>query len=261
MGIAKSTARLLAQSALLFTAVVSAILLIRKACPHVQNLCSILYQIVHDATLTNGIAFLLLGLLYVVQAGVHALDKQRAENNKSATPAKGLGIAGRHRWMLFQATEKYEQATTKDATLQKQIDAKFHETDKGAIRAFMTKQSIFAALTLFLLKAVSAKLPPALPQTLTELLYVLAGGGFLLTLLIVLVAIQTYSTYVRFQWDEKPGNALLKKGRQLDEWSFYLMSFSLLVALSAYQPWVALIVIPVFGTLMYKYYFFSMNLD
>lgn len=257
MDTAKSTGRLLAQSALLFTAGVSAILIIRKAYPHVPDLRSILYQIAHEATSINGIAFLLLGILFIVQAGVHALDKRRAENDKGATPPQGLGIAGRHRWMLFQATEKYKQAETKDANLQKQIDAKFHETDKGAIRAFMTKQSIFAALTLFLLKAVSAKLPAALPHTLTEWLYVLAAGGFLLALLIVLVAIQTYSTYVRFQWDDTPGNALLKKGRQLDEWSFYLMSFSLLVALSAYQPWVALIVIPVFGTLMYRYYFFQ----
>lgn len=121
----------------------------------------------------------------------------------------------------------------------------------------MTKQSIFAAMTLFLLKAVSSKLPRGVPSTFTELLYVVSAGGFLFALLIVLVAIQTYSTYVRFLWEDTPGNELLKKGRELDEWSFYLMTFSLLVALCAYQPWVALIAIPVFGALMFKYYFFS----
>jgi hypothetical protein len=161
----------------------------------------------------------------------------------------GVAAAVAHGIALAKEKEKHAAGL-------KLLAARFHETDKSAIRAFMTKQAIFAAITLALLKAVSTRLPSVFPGNFKELLYVMAAGGFLVTLLIVLAAIQTYSTYVRIQWDDASGIALLRKGREFDEHSFYWLTCSLLVALCAYQPWAALIAMPVFGRVMYRYYFF-----
>lgn len=190
-------------------------------------------------TTARGIASGILLVLVAVQFWVHAQDsnvQNRAEEED--------GVKGRYKRLLAQAEEK-EKA------------ARLHETDKSAIRAFMTKQAIFAAITLAFLKAVSTRLPPVFPGNFKELLYVAAAGGFLVTLLTVFAAIQTYSTYVRIQWDEASGITLLRRGRRFDEQSFYWLTCSLLVALCAYQPWAALIAMPVFGHLMYKYYFFG----
>ena len=237
-----------------------------------------------DATTASQIALIILVGLSLVGGIVHFLDRL------GVAEERGAGIVGRFARLasLAARTESAEPApptaaeTTnrlaaaiasglalaseneKTAARAKQRRACFHETDKSAIRAFLTKQSIFAALCLFLLKAVSSKLPTALPHSYQECinafpqcLYVFAAGGFLIALLTVLVAVQTYSTYVRIQWDEQSANELLKKGREFDELSFYALSFSLLLALCAYQPWAALIAIPAFGILMYKYYFFK----
>lgn len=238
-----------------------------------------------------GIAVTLLALLAATQWLVHHLDRRNGRAGQ-----KGRGIVGRYWSMRSQAKPGGQKAqlaappqTTaaassaagtepgalfasvvaqaialakedeKNAAREKLVKADFHETDKSAIRAFMTKQSIFAALTLFLLKAIAPKLPTAFPDTLPEWLYVAAATGFLVTLLAVLVAIQTYSTYVRIQWDEQSGIELLKKGRELDEGSFYALTISLLVALCAYQPWAALVAIPTLGILLYKYYFFTVG--
>jgi hypothetical protein len=190
-------------------------------------------------TTVRMIASGILLVLVAVQFWVHAQDRNvqnRAEEED--------GVKGRHKRLLAQAEEKKKAA-------------RLYETDKSAIRAFMTKQAIFAAITLALLKAVSTRLPPVFPGDFKELLYVAAAGGFLVTLLTVFAAIQTYSTYVRVQWDDASGIALLRKGRRFDEHSFYGLTCSLLVALCAYQPWAALIAMPVFGHLMYKYYFFG----
>jgi hypothetical protein len=179
---------------------------------------------------------------------VPVLSAHAPLGGQTLTP-DGVALAVAHGIALAREKEKH-------AALVKQPVARFHETDKSAIRAFMTKQSIFAAISLFLLKAVSTRLPPVFPDNYRDLLYVTAAGGFLVTLLIVLAAIQTYSTYVRIQWDDASGIALLIKGRHFDEQSFYWLTFSLLVALCAYQPWAALIAMPVFGHFMYRYYFF-----
>lgn len=189
-------------------------------------------------TTVRAIASGILLVLVAVQFWIHAQDRNvlnRAEEDD--------GVKGRYQRLLARTAPVPA--------------ARFHETDKSAIRAFMTKQSIFAAISLFLLKAVSTRLPPVFPGSYQDVLYVMAAGGFLVTLLIVLAAIQTYSTYVRIQWDDASGIALLRKGREFDEHSFYWLTCSLLVALCAYQPWAALIAMPVFGHLMYKYYFFG----
>lgn len=246
---------------------------------------------------THLIAVVLLLILVLVQFIVHRLDKSGVAKPwliPSEPKPPGEGIVGRYYWLcasgcsaasggtgaagkglvygkaikwrgltlakLAEAVaEGLAQAQGKNnqAELQKQVKASFHETDKSAIRAFMTKQSIFAALSTFLLGAVSRKLPAQFPSTLVDWIYVGSAGGFLLTLLIVLVSIQTYSIYVRIRWDESSGNQLLVKGRQFDEGSFYCLTISLLLGLCAYQPWAALVAIPVFGWLMRKYYFFK----
>jgi len=190
-----------------------------------------------EDTTASRIASGILFVLVLAQFWVHAQDR-----NVQNRPEKEDGVIGRYQRLL---------ARTGPVPV-----ARFHETDKSAIRAFMTKQAIFAAITLALLKAVSTRLPPVFPGDFKELLYVTAAGGFLVTLLTVFAAIQTYSTYVRVQWDDASGIALLIKGRRFDEQSFYGLTWSLLVALCAYQPWAALIAMPVFGLLMYKYYFF-----
>jgi len=284
--------RLLARRALGVAVIVTVVMITLKASPHLRDALSITDQTSFtdsEATMVGGIAVILLALLAATQWLVHHLDRQ---NGKAGQ--KGRGIVGRYASMRLQAKlgeEKSQlagppQATAaassaagtepgalvasvvaqaialakeneKNAARRKLLNAAFHETDKSAIRAFMTKQSIFAALTLFLLKAISTKLPTAFPDTFREWLYVASAAGFLVTLLTVLVAIQTYSTYVRIQWDEQSGNELLRKGRELDEGSFYALTISLLVALCAYQPWAALVAIPALGMLLYKYYFWT----
>jgi hypothetical protein len=238
----------------------------RKICPQL------------DDSKARVIAFIILVVLVATEMLVHRLDKLGVNGGPAA------GIVGRYRQLsslaaaeksaaptpLENVTQTAEQMAAvvargivlaneneKNAAREKQERARFHETDKSAVRAFMSKQSVFAALSLFLLKAVSTKLPPGFPCTFQECLYVLSAGGFLVTLLTVLAAIQTYSTYVRIQWDDASGIELLKKGRRFDEVSFYALTISLLVALCAYQPWAALVTLPLFGTLMYKYYFFK----
>jgi hypothetical protein len=229
-------------------------------------------------TMVRAIASFILLVLVAVQARVHALDS-KVENR----PQEEDGVKGRYQRLLARTAPvpsahaplggqtltpdgvalavahgiALAREKEKHAAVLKLPVARFHETDKSAIRAFMTKQSIFAAISLFLLKAVSTRLPPLFPGNYQDVLYVMAAGGFLVTLLIVLAAIQTYSTYVRIQWDEASGIALLRKGRRFDEHSFYWLTCSLLVALCAYQPWAALMAMPVFGHLMYKYYFFA----
>lgn len=229
-------------------------------------------------TTVRAFAFGILLVLVAVQFWVHAQDK-----NVQNRPEKEDGVIGRYQRLLARTGPVPSahaplggQTLTPDGValavahgialarekekhdaLLKQPVASFHETDKSAIRAFMTKQAIFAAITLALLKAVSTRLPPVFPGDFKELLYVTAAGGFLVTLLTVFAAIQTYSTYVRIQWDDASGIALLIKGRHFDEQSFYGLTFSLLVALCAYQPWAALIAMPVFGHLLYNYYFFE----
>ena len=227
------------------------------------------------------IAAIMLAVLVVTQWLVHRLDELIGEQKVLAA-----GIVGRYRQLpsppstesappapsedTIQSVEltaatvacgiALAKANERDTALALRKSARFHETDKSAVRAFISKQSIFAALTLFLLKDVSTKLPSIasmLPLTLQKFLYVASAFGFLFTLLTVLAAIQTYSTYVRIQWDETTGIALLKKGRRFDEMSFYLLTVSLLVVLCAYQPSAALITMPVFGVLLYKYYFFK----
>jgi hypothetical protein len=209
-----------------------------------------------DIGTTNArwIALILLVALVGTQVLVHKADRR---NGKRASAAStGLGIIGRFEWRRTQGRNLLNQNAS-DTALKKQVAAAFHETDKSSVRAFMTKQSIFAALTLFLLKAVSSKLPAGFPGTGTEALYMASAAGFLATLLTVLVAIQIYSSYVRIAWDEEGGNELLKKGREMDEWSFYSLTLSILLALCAYQPWAALVAIPGFGILMHRYYFFA----
>lgn len=286
--------RLLARGALGVTVVVTVGMIALKASPYLREALPITGQTLftdNEATMVGGIAVILLALLAATQWLVHRLDRR---NGKAGQ--KGLGIVGRY-WSMRSPPEPGDkkaqlaappQATAaassaagtepgalvasvvaqaialakedeKNAARRKLVYADFHETDKSAIRAFMTKQSIFAALTLFLLKAISPKLPTAFPDTFPEWLYVAAATGFLVTLLAVLVAIQTYSTYVRIQWDEQSGIELLKKGRELDEGSFYALTISLLVALCAYQPWAALVAIPTLGILLYKYYFFTVG--
>lgn len=231
-----------------------------------------------EETMVRVIASLILFALVAEQFWVHAQDR-----NVQNRPEEEDGVKGRYRRLLARAAPvppahaplggqtltpdgvalavahgvALAKEKEKHAAGLKLLAARFHETDKSAIRAFMTKQSIFAAIALFLLKAVSTRLPPVFPGSYQELLYAMAAGGFLVTLLTVLAAIQTYSTYVRIQWDEASGIALLRKGRQFDEHSFYWLTCSLLLALCAYQPWAALIAMPVFGHLMYKYYFFG----
>lgn len=286
--------RLLARWALAVTVVVTVVMIALKASPYLRESLPIADQTLftdNEATMVGGIAVTLLAFLAATQWLVHRLDRQ---NGKAGQ--KGRGIVGRYWSMRVQAEPGDKKAQLaapprataaassaagtepgalvasvvaqaialakedeKNAARRKLLKAAFHETDKSAIRAFMTKQSIFAALTLFLLKAISPKLPTAFPDTLPEWLYVASAAGFLYTLLAVLVAIQTYSTYVRIQWDEQSGIELLKKGRELDERSFYALTISLLVALCAYQPWAALVAIPALGMLLYKYYFFTVG--
>lgn len=200
-----------------------------------------------DGDLARAVASGILLLLVFVQFLVHRLDRR----GKNGT----LGIISRFDWVNLHGEDQLK-TDSENTALQAQVAAAFHETDKSAIRAFMTKQSIFGALLLFLLKAVAGKLPAGVPDGLAEWLYVLAAGGFLAALLTVLVAIQIYSTYVRIQWDATAGNELLKKGREMDELSFYALSISLLAALCAYHPWAALVAVPTFGALMLRYYFF-----
>lgn len=206
-----------------------------------------------EGTHAGWFASSILLLLAIAQFLVHRRDRRRA---RPATPPCRPGIISRYRLLRLRGKAQLK-ADSGNAALQAQVAAAFHETDKSAIRAFMTKQSIFAALLLFLLKAVSGKLPAGVPGSLAECLYVVSAGGFLAALLTVLVAIQTYSTYVRIQWDAAAGNELLKKGREMDQLSFYLLSISLLAALCAYHPWAALVAVPAFGALMLRYYFFS----
>ncbi|MBW8305686.1 MAG: hypothetical protein K0M46_02290 [Thiobacillus sp.] len=287
--------RLLARGALGVTIVVTVVMIALKASPYLREAPCITGQTLftdNGATMVGGIAVALLALLAATQWLVHRLDKRNGKAGQN-----GRGIVGRYWSMRSQAEPGDKKAQLaappqaaaaaassaagtepgalfasviaqaialakedeKNAARRKLQNADFHETDKSAIRAFMTKQSIFAALTLFLLKAISPKLPTGFPDTFPEWLYVAAAAGFLVTLLAVLVAIQTYSTYVRIQWDEKSGIELLKKGRELDEGSFYALTISLLVALCAYQPWAALVAIPTLGILLYKYYFFTVG--
>lgn len=287
-------ARSAARWALGVTVVVSVIMFALKALPCLREALPITAKTLFtddEATVAGFIAVTLLVLLAATQGLVHYLDRQDGKAGQ-----KGRGIVGRYESMRLQAKLAEEKSqlpvppratvaassaggtepgalvasvvaqaialakeNEKNVARRKRLDASFHETDKSAIRAFMTKQSILAALTLFLLKAISPQLPTAFPGSLREVLYVASAAGFLVTLLIVLVAIQTYSIYVRIQWDEQPGNELLRKGRKLDERSFYVLTISLLVALCAYQPWAALVAIPALGMLLYEYYFFTVD--
>lgn len=249
--------RFLAKMALIGTGLVALATIALKAAQLLLLNCT-LYPAalpVIETTHARWIAFGVLVILVLVQVGVHKLDRRHGKRVNAKLPT-GLGIIGRFEWRRAQGRILHE-SHAENAPLKKQVSAAFHETDKSSVRAFMTKQSIFAALTLFLLKAVSNKLPSAFPNSGTEVLYIVSAAGFLGTLLTVLVAVQIYSTYVRIQWDEQGGNELLKKGREMDEWSFYALTSSILVALCAYQPWAALIAIPGFGILMHRYYFFG----
>ncbi len=237
----------------------------KAVCPHL------------DASIVRGIALIILLVLVGAQRRVHKLDGSNINEGSAA------GIVGRYRQLKSGAAAggsvapaplggpvqtadevaaavargiALAKAEEKEAARAKQVNARFHETDKSAVRAFMSKQSVFAALSLFLLKAVSTHLPPVFPKSLEQWIYVASAGGFLFTLLTVLAAIQTYSTYVRIQWDEGSSIELLNKGRRFDEASFYALTISLLAVLCAYQPWAALVTLPAFGMLMYRYYFF-----
>lgn len=136
----------------------------------------------------------------------------------------------------------------------------FLERDKGAVRAFVTKQSFSSALALALLGALLGPLSPVGREVdgmhaVLNALAVLAG---LLCVVTTLVSIQCYSTFLRYKWVFPQDVDLLMKGRGLDGWSFYLLVAGLLLAIAAEYPLVNLIVTPVFtGLLVHRYYFLA----
>ena len=189
----------------------------------------------NNETQNRLLPFTILFLLFVTQLVVHKLDKKDE-----------VGIVGRYQRLLNSDPTETEH---------------FHIEDRGAIRAFVTKQSIFAALSMFLIGQISSGLQTDFlvfnAKNFSFWLKIFSAGGFLAVLLIVLVSIQIYSSYLRIDWCASERKILLRKGRKLDELSFYTLTISILIGLCAYQPLASLIAIPLFGWLLFYYYFFS----
>jgi hypothetical protein len=186
------------------------------------------------------------GLILIVIWSL-AATHQREKQAKA-----GDGIIGR----FYRASGLAHLPDDAPAEGKKSTAAGFYECDKGAVRGFVTKQSFFLAVAALLLRFVQEKIQVPM-FTIEWWLYAASFAGLVATVFTALVSLHCYTTFLRFVWKYPERFELLQKGRDLDERSFYLLVFSFLSALTAYQPVIAL---PATGLLAYVlpyYYFFE----
>lgn len=163
----------------------------------------------------------------------------------------GIGLIGRYR--NFAGLKAPDPDT---APQRLWLRAAFLESDKGAVGAFITKQSIFAALAVALIGALyGAGEPDRLHGVAVPCYY----GSLLVTLtslVTVLVSIECYSSVLRYHWPVLHRTDLLIKARTLDGWSFYLLVLGLLLGVTVRYPAIAAPVIFAFTWLLVRWFYF-----
>lgn len=170
---------------------------------------------------------------------VHALD------------TRGDGLRGRYR----QHAGLNDQRQVAESGGQR-LRTDFLDLDKGVVSAFITKQSIFAALALGLLAALGQLHDTAVGSAPVDGVYYLALGCLLISLVTVLVSIECYSSVLRYHWPTEDRVDLLLKARGLDAWSFYLLVLGLLLGVSVGYPVIAALLTAAFtGLLVRRFYF------
>ncbi len=141
----------------------------------------------------------------------------------------------------------------------KEIAGGHYQVQADVAAATMTKQSVLAAIAAILLTIVQtarhAGTGPGTPLSFPTFAAELSTVGFLASIVLLLVSMKCYDYANRFNLHQDHKEVLLKKGLNLDIYSWYLLLYSFGMASAIISETLSIVLTIVIGILLWWYYF------